>query len=111
MLRSDKKPIEVWIILVLGVEVMTVIANRVYSFWVGNSVKVPLLLSVCMALYVAIVAWSNIFAYFINGTGKIRLQIIVAISVSIANVALAIFFAKYSTLKSAGVILATCIAL
>jgi len=90
---------------------MTVIADRLYSLWLGNTIQVPFALSACMGLYVLIIAWSNIFAYFINGTGKIRLQIWAAIGVGAVNILLSIVLASTLRMRSTGVVLASCIAL
>jgi O-antigen/teichoic acid export membrane protein len=109
--RSNKRLIQIWGGLVVAVALMTIVADRVYAIWVGKSVQVPLILSIFNGLYVIIVAWSNIFAYFINGTGKIRLQIYAAVIVSVLNIALAVYFSEHFALRSAGVILATCLAL
>lgn len=109
--RSNKRLKQMWLLLFLAVVVMTLVSNRVYALWVGETIHIPLALSVCMGIYVLIVAWSNIFAYFINGTGKVRLQIWAAIGLSIANIVLAIVLAGTFGLRSTGVVLASCIAL
>lgn len=109
--RTNRRLKQVWVLLLVGVVVMTALAGRAYSLWVGDKVQVPFALSALMGLYVLIVAWSNIFAYFINGTGKIRLQIWAAVGVSILNVGLAILLAGRLSLGGTGVVLASCIAL
>src|SRR6267378_2539287 len=109
--RTNKKLIKFWLVMAAVVVLMTVSADRVYSFWVGTSVHIPFSLSVSMGLYVLIIAWSNIFAYFINSTGKLRLQVWVAISVAVVNIVLSIILARNLGLKGTGVVLATCIAL
>ncbi len=109
--RTNRKLKSFWLLLVAAVVLMTVFADEVYSFWVGNEVHVPFSMSVSMAVYVLIIAWSSIFAYFINSTGKLRLQLWVAVGVALANIALAILLAKNLELRGTGVVLATCIAL
>jgi len=111
ILRSTKKLKKVWLVLLLVLVVMTAASDHVYRLWVGRDLGISLWLSVLMAVYTAIVAWSNIFVYFINATGKIRLQLWVAIIVSVLNIPLAIMLASTLGLRSVGVIAAACIAL
>ncbi|HTR99473.1 MAG TPA: polysaccharide biosynthesis protein [Bacteroidota bacterium] len=100
-----------WVLLAVGVAVMTLLAPVAYALWVGSAVTVPFLLSASMAAYTLVVAWSTIFAYFINGTGKIALQLRVAVLAACAVIPLAIFFASGLGLGSAGVMFAVCTAL
>jgi O-antigen/teichoic acid export membrane protein len=109
--RTNRKLRNAWMVMLAGVAIMTLCADRVYALWVGNQVHVPLSLSVAMACYVLIIAWSNIYAYFINSTGKLRLQLWAAFIEAVFNIALAIFLAKNLGLRSTGVTLATCLAL
>jgi O-antigen/teichoic acid export membrane protein len=98
-------------ILVVVLLIMTLIADRFYLLWVGTEVTVPLRLSLAMAAYVLIVAWSSIFVYFINGTGKIRLQLSVAPAAALVFIPLAILFAARLGLGPAGVMMAVCLCL
>jgi O-antigen/teichoic acid export membrane protein len=100
-----------WIMLAGVLVVMTVVADRVYSFWVGHVITIPLSLSVLMAVYVLVIAWNSIFAYFINGTGKIRLQLWIATGAALAMVPIAILLVTYFNLGSQGVVLATSLCL
>jgi O-antigen/teichoic acid export membrane protein len=111
IMRSTRKLKKVWLGLLVVLVVMTAASDHVYRLWVGRDLGISLWLSVLMAVYTAIVAWSNIFVYFINATGKIRLQLWVAIIVSVLNIPLAIMLASTLGLRSVGVIAATCIAL
>ncbi|HUI10951.1 MAG TPA: MATE family efflux transporter [Bacteroidota bacterium] len=97
-----------WVILAAALVVMTLCARAAYAFWVGPAVTVSYQLSLVMAAYVLIVAWSTLFAYFIYGTGKITLQLWVAPLTALAVIPLAIFFATGLGLGSAGVVLAIC---
>ena len=90
---------------------MTIAAPRLYLLWVGPDISVPTLLSLSMAAYVLVVAWSSIFAYFINGTGKIRLQLWVAVFMALAVVPLGILLSTSMHLGPAGVMIAICVSL
>lgn len=109
--RASSKLKKLWIMLLVGVVLMTVSANKVYTIWVGNDVHISNALSISMGIYVLILAWSNIFAYFINSTGKLRLELWVALIAGLLNVPLALVLAKTFGMGSSGVILASCIAL
>jgi O-antigen/teichoic acid export membrane protein len=99
------------LVLALALLVMVVVADDVYAFWVGRSIHVPPILTLFMAFYTLLVAWNNIFAYFINGTGRIRLQLIVSALICAIFIPLALLLAGMWDLRSAGVILATCLVL
>ncbi len=86
---------------------MIIISNIFYSFWIGDEIKVPFLLSLFMGFYVIMMTWGTPFVYFINGVGKIKLQLIMGTAAAILNIPLSIFFAKNLNLGSSGVILAT----
>ncbi len=103
---SVRKLRSAWTLLLAALVIMTILARPVYAIWVGKSVSVPPMLSVGMAVYVALVAWSNIFAYFMNGTGKIRLQVWIAVMVSVVMIPVAIFLAREAGLQTTGVIFA-----
>jgi len=109
--RTIKKLQKLWLGVVVGVALMTFVADRMYSLWVGSSIQIPFLLSGVMGAYVLVFTWGSIYTNFINGTGKIRLQLVHAIITSITIVPLAIFLATRGQLGSTGVILATCILL
>jgi O-antigen/teichoic acid export membrane protein len=111
IIRTNKKLRQIWGWQVAAVVVMTLASPYVYRLWVGESVRIPWLLSMFMGAYVLIVAWSNIFAYFINSTGKLRLQLWVAVGVAVVNIALSVLLARNLGLGSTGVVLATCLAL
>jgi O-antigen/teichoic acid export membrane protein len=99
-------------VVLLGVlAVMILAAPRLIPFWVRSPIEVPALLSLSMAAYVLIVAWSTIFAYFVNGTGKIRLQLRVAVLMALAVVPLAIVFSTLLHLGPAGVMFGICVTL
>jgi O-antigen/teichoic acid export membrane protein len=108
---SLKKLTRAWGILVVLLVAMTLASEYLYALWIGHEVHVPLLISLFMASYVLIVAWSNIFAYFINGTGKIRLQLWIAAGTAVTMIPLALFLPRVWGLGSAGVILAICLSL
>jgi O-antigen/teichoic acid export membrane protein len=100
-----------WLIAAVAVLLMSFFADTFYHLWIGNSVTIPLEISISMGVYVLISAWCNIFVNFINGTGKIQLQVWAGIIISILNIPLAILFVKSFHLGVPGIILAPCVCL
>jgi O-antigen/teichoic acid export membrane protein len=109
--NSLRRLVRVWLVFGLLVVVMTVAAKSVYSVWVGDSIMIPLYLSVLMAVYVLMTTWCNLFVNFLNGVGKIRLQVYMAIVTGAINIPLAVYFSKSLPIRSGGVILAVCVCL
>jgi O-antigen/teichoic acid export membrane protein len=83
-----------WGFIIIGAGVMLIFANIFYRLWIGTSVKIPLILSTFMAIYVIINSLNSIFSQFLNGVGKIKLQLYFSILNSFLNIPLAIFLAK-----------------
>ena len=95
----------------VGVSVVMIFgANLFYYLWVPQ-IHVPILLTICMALFVVINSWGRVHVSFINGISKIRLQLWITIFVGSLNIPLSIFLAKQMNMGTAGVIFATFICL
>ena len=109
--RSINRLIKIWLMLVLSVLILLGFSNYFYHIWVGDSVRIPLLLSVFMGLYTVISTWNNIFAYFVNGVGKIKLQMYASVLVMIINIPISVLFATKFGMGSAGVMFGTCVSL
>lgn len=107
--KAIKKLVLIWLAGVGLTAIMIVLSNTVYSIWVGNEVKIPIMLSILCGVYVSISNWNNIFSYFINGVGKVRLQLYLSVIVSILFLPLAFFLGKIIGLS--GIILSLCICL
>lgn len=105
--NSIKKLIMAWTVLSFAALIMVMIANIVYSIWVGLEIQVPFILSVFTGIFVIIANWNNIFGYFINGVGKIRISLYYSIFIALLNIPLSVLLAKYFGLGISGVILAT----
>lgn len=100
-----------WLLIPLILIGMVFISDWFYYLWLGDKVKVPLDLSIIMAVYALLTTFNMIYVNFINGVGKIKIQLITALLSIIINIPLSIYLAKYLELGSTGVILATCFCL
>ncbi|WP_276372795.1 MATE family efflux transporter [Chryseolinea sp. H1M3-3] len=100
-----------WVFLVLASVILLIISPYFYSFWIGEKLTIPFVLSLSMFVYVVTINWGAIFVTFINGVGKIRLQLYISIIAGVLNIPLSILFAKTFNLGPAGIILATTLCL
>ncbi|WP_374951148.1 lipopolysaccharide biosynthesis protein [Mucilaginibacter sp.] len=100
-----------WMILFAGVVVFLLLSNYSYNLWLGPKVKVPVLLSIMMALFVLISTFANIYVYFINGIGKIKLQFYTSIIAGLVNLPLSYFFAVVVHFGVSGIMMGTCLSL
>ena len=53
---------------------MILCSNFIYEKWIGNSVVVPMQLSILMSIYVFILVASMSYSSFLNGIGKLKVQ-------------------------------------
>jgi O-antigen/teichoic acid export membrane protein len=109
--KSIDKLKRIWLFLVIGIILMTIIANIFYAMWVGKAVQVPFLVSIFMGIYVLETTWCNIFVNFINGIGKVQLQLWTAVVIGISTIPFSIILASSFHLGLTGVILAPCVLL
>lgn len=107
--RITKKLMLLWLLIAFGVIGMLLFASTFYKIWIGDSIKIPFMLSASMALWVLISSWTSLFGNFLSGVGIIRLSLYHSFAMIIINIPLSIFLAKYLNLGSTGVIIGTCI--
>jgi O-antigen/teichoic acid export membrane protein len=109
--HTTQRLLVAWMFLVVCVIVLIIIEPYAYSFWLGDSIKIPVEMTLLMGIFAVISLWNSIFANFINGVGKIRLQFISSIVLGVVNIPLSLFLAKYVVKGPGGVILSTCLCL
>lgn len=97
-----------FILLCIG---LLVVSDWSYTIWLGDTVKIPLILSIFMVIYVIQTLLITPFTIFINGTGKVYIQTLQGFFSAIINIPLSIYFVNNLNFGSAGVILATIISL
>ncbi len=98
----------VWVGVASIVVMMIIVAQPVYSIWIGRSINIPVRLNVTMGVFVLLTCWNNATVAVTNGLNKVRIQLITSTIGAIVNIPLSIYFGKYLNLGSSGVILATC---
>lgn len=93
------------VVFVLGIVIMVLISNWIYSLWVGNQVLVPMSLSVSLGVYAMMQVVVSPYSQYINGTGKIKLTMALAFAgIPIYLILVFIFGELFS--DSTGIILA-----
>lgn len=86
---------KLWLLLSIGSVVLLVLSPWLYRLWIGNTVSVPVNLSVAMCIYSIAYVWQAIHVQLINGTGKIKLQFYLGIAAMFINVPLSIVLGKW----------------
>ncbi|WP_198045043.1 lipopolysaccharide biosynthesis protein [Spirosoma montaniterrae] len=85
---------KLWLAFAALTILILVCSPLLFKLWIGESVSVPMSLSVCMAMYVIANLWHMLHVYLLNGIGKIRLQLILVIIGALLNIPIAIYFGK-----------------
>lgn len=93
--KSINRLVVYWIFSLVVLILMFFASDFVIKLWLGNTVAIPVSLSLSICLYIAVTNWNAIFANFLNGVGKIRVQIIYAVFMGIINIPLCFVFVKY----------------
>ncbi|KAB6303219.1 hypothetical protein GA397_27790 [Bacteroides xylanisolvens] len=77
---------------------MIVVSNIFYKIWLGNSVQIPLSLSIMVGVYILVQNLCGMYIYLINGTSRVRLQLIIYLfSVFISGPAMYMLCATFGT--------------
>lgn len=77
MILAVRKLERMWLFCIPILIVALILSDVFYKLWVGNSVEIPFMLSLCMAIFMLFQTAGNIYMYMINGTSKVRLQLII----------------------------------
>jgi len=75
--------------------IFVIFSNTFYSFWIGDTVKIPLSLSVSMGVYAALYNLHCTYVYVINGVGKVYVQMLISIFSIIIYLPVAILFSRW----------------
>lgn len=85
-------------LLIIGIILMVIISPIVYQLWIGDSVTVPISISILIGTYNIFLSISNMHSTILCGMGKIKLQVFQALAQGIVYIPTVILFAKsYST--------------
>lgn len=109
--NTMNKLIMLWAAFLAIVFFLVMFSKEVYHVWIGDSIQIPIMLTIMMAVYSVVLNWMSIFVTFVNGIGKIRLQMYLVILGGTISIPMAIYFAKYLQLGLPGIVLGNVISI
>jgi O-antigen/teichoic acid export membrane protein len=89
-----KKLKKMWLYLIILTICILIVSPYIFQLWLGESIKIPFILSVAMTTYVIAYTWQTLHIYLLNGIGKVRLQLYLVVFCSIVNIPLSFFLGK-----------------
>jgi hypothetical protein len=87
--NMTRKLIILWLIFCFGTAFMVLLSNFIYKFWIGETIIIPIRVSVVMAIYVCIGNWNGIFYTFNLSVSKVYIQIWLSLAAGIVFIPLA----------------------
>lgn len=81
-----KKLEKLWLLCVPILIIMLFFSDKLYVWWIGDSVQIPFTLSLCLALYTLFHIGGSVYMYIINGTSKLRIQLIIYVIFAIITI-------------------------
>ena len=77
-MNKVKRALEVvWLCELVAVVIMILIAPWFFHVWIGDTVSIGTILSICMACFILMQSIGSVYMHLINGIGTIRIQLIV----------------------------------
>jgi len=104
IIHTIKRLIIIWLIFCLALLLLVILSPVAYRVWIGDSVIIPMNLTILMAVHAAVQSWNNIFGSYVSGAGKINVSVITGIIISALNIPVSIFLARDAGLGLNGVI-------
>lgn len=91
-MKKVKKVLEIiWLFELMVVILMIIIAPWFFRIWIGNSVNISTMLSICMAASILMQSIGSVYMHLINGIGTIRVQLIVYVGFALISWPLMLF--------------------
>lgn len=91
----------------LVILIMIILSKFIYSIWIGSEVRIPVILSALMGIYICILIWSSSYSNFLNGLGKLKIQTINTVIVAVLYVPVCYFLGLKLGIQ--GIIIGMCI--
>jgi O-antigen/teichoic acid export membrane protein len=85
---------KMWLLLALGAFLLLLLSPLITRIWLGNKVKVPILLSVLMCFNIVTNCLNGLCSFLLNGLNKVRLQMYSLFVCFIINIPLAIVLGR-----------------
>lgn len=84
-----------FIVFLAGSMLMVVVSPLAFTLWIGESVSIPLALSIGMCVMVNSQLLTSLYIYPINGTGKMMIQIVVDVCFALVAIPALIYSCDY----------------
>jgi hypothetical protein len=89
-----QKLLLLWIVFFLGTILMVLLSGFIYHLWIGDTINIPVQVTVVMAIYVCISNWNSIFYTFNSSLSKMYIQIWLSLTAGVAFIPLAFVLSK-----------------
>jgi O-antigen/teichoic acid export membrane protein len=89
--------------------VMIIVSPFVLKLWIGDSVDIPLSLTISFGLYTIVFLYGTLFTTFINGTGKVKLQMTTSVFTCLFYIPFVILLVKFFNIGTLGIVIASTI--
>ena len=96
-----------WFVTVGIMAIMILVSPWIYWFWLRDTLSIPFVLTIMLAISIALTNCINMFNIVLNGAGKIKLQMYGWIFACIMNIPLSILFTQYFGFGTIGIVLGT----
>ncbi len=74
---------------------MILLSPMAYQLWIGDKARIPLLMTVCVGIYMLLRAWDSLQVQLINGVGKVKLQMYVTMIGLTLHIPLSLFLGQH----------------
>ena len=92
-------------LLCIPLVLMFIFCNKIYEYWIGTDIKIPLEVNLLLVVFVGISLFKEVYVSFINGVGRLNLQTIFSVVTIVLQLPLAILLTKYFNLGLSGIII------
>ena len=67
---------KIFYFIISTVLILVLIANPVYNLWIGNSVEIPMNVTIFTGIYIFLLCIIQIYTQILNGIGKLKIQVL-----------------------------------
>jgi len=89
-----QKLVLLWMVFCIGAALMVLLSGLFYNLWVGDTIAVPIQVTVTMAIYVCTVNWGTVFYTFNSSISKMYIQVWLSAVAGIVFIPLAFTLSK-----------------
>lgn len=107
MKNTLRKLTKVWLVLFCLSLLILIVSPIAFDLWLNRMVRIPFFTSVCMFIYINILAYSTMNMILINGIGKVLLQSLIYIVCALFSIPLSVTLCKYYGIPGVLIILSS----